>query len=99
MGCHSASEGASLVPNDMSVIPNSRSFKDSEDALVARVAARAPRDTRLMLTREDIEEIAGALPETAVEHSPDGRPSFRVRNRWFLAHREPRPDAVDVAKA
>jgi hypothetical protein len=62
----------------------------------ARVAAPAARDTRRMLTREDIEEIAGALPETTVEHSPDGRLSFRVRNRWFLAHREPRPDAVDA---
>jgi hypothetical protein len=29
-------------------------------------------------------------------HSPDERPAFRVRNRWFLAHREPRPDAVDA---
>jgi hypothetical protein len=28
MGCHSVSEGASRVPNDSSVTPNSRSFKD-----------------------------------------------------------------------
>jgi hypothetical protein len=29
-----------------------------------------------VLTRDDIEEIAGALPETTIERSPDGRRRF-----------------------
>jgi hypothetical protein len=48
-----------------------------------------------MLTRDDIEDIATSLPEVTVERSPEGRPSFSVRTRWFVVHRQPRPDAVD----
>jgi hypothetical protein len=53
------------------------------------------RDTRRMLSREDIEEIAGALPETTLERSPDGRPAFRVRGKLYGCQRDRRPDAVD----
>ena len=48
-----------------------------------------------MLTRDDIEEIAGALPETTIERSPDGRPAFRVRGKVYARQRDQRPDAVD----
>jgi hypothetical protein len=53
------------------------------------------RDTHFMLTRDDIEEIAGALPETTIERSPDGRPAFRVRSKLYGCQRDRRPDAVD----
>jgi hypothetical protein len=48
-----------------------------------------------VLTREDIEEIAGILPETTIERSPDGRPAFRVRGKLYSCQRDQRPDAVD----
>jgi hypothetical protein len=48
-----------------------------------------------VLTRDDIEEIAGALPETTIERSPDGRPAFRVRSKLYACQRDRRPDAVD----
>lgn len=48
-----------------------------------------------MLTREDIESIAGALPDTTIERSPDGRPAFRVRSKLYGCQRDRRPDAVD----
>ena len=48
-----------------------------------------------MLTREDIEAIAGGLPETTIERSPDGRPAFRVRSKLYGCQRDRRPDAVD----
>jgi hypothetical protein len=48
-----------------------------------------------VLTREDIEEIAGALPETTIERSPDGRPAFRVHGKLYGCQRDRRPDAID----
>ena len=62
--------------------------------VVATVPTRA-RDTEIVLTRDDIEEIAGALPETTIERSPDGRPAFRVRGKVYARQRDQRPDAVD----
>jgi len=50
-----------------------------------------------MPTREDIEAIAGGLPETTIERSPDGRPAFRVRSKLYGCQRDRRPDAVDPA--
>ena len=48
-----------------------------------------------MLTRDDIEEIARALPETTIERSPDGRPAFRVHGKVYGCQRDRRPDAID----
>jgi hypothetical protein len=62
---------------------------------MAPLALSGPRDTELVLTRDDIEEIAGALPDTTVERSPDGRPAFRVRGKLYGCQRDRRPDAVD----
>ena len=49
-----------------------------------------------MLTRDDIEAIASALPETTLDRSPDGRPAFRVRGKLYGCQRDKRPDAVDA---
>lgn len=41
----------------------------------------------------DIREIAVSLPEVSVAEGD--RPAYRVRDRTFVLHREPRKDAVD----
>lgn len=48
-----------------------------------------------MASFEDVRASALALPEVTEEVSPDGRPGYQVRKKWFAVHRSQRPDAVD----
>ena len=48
-----------------------------------------------MATMADLDELALALPETAREVSPDGRPAYTVHGKGFVFHRSQRGDAVD----
>jgi hypothetical protein len=43
----------------------------------------------------DLDRLALALPETAKELSPDGRPTYRVDGKLFCCQRGRRPDALD----
>jgi hypothetical protein len=45
---------------------------------------------------KDLDELALAMPEATKGFSRDGRPSYHVHGRMFVAHRTQRPDAVDA---
>jgi hypothetical protein len=47
-----------------------------------------------MATMKDLDELALAMPE-ATKEIAEGRPTYRVHEKMFCFHREPRPDAVD----
>ncbi|MGB7817906.1 MAG: MmcQ/YjbR family DNA-binding protein [Ornithinibacter sp.] len=47
------------------------------------------------VTRQDLEELALALPEVVAGTSWGDRPSFTVRDKAFVRWRGPRKDAVD----
>ena len=46
-------------------------------------------------TMADLDRLALAMPQTAKEKSPDGRPAYSVHGRLFCCHRGRRPDAAD----
>jgi hypothetical protein len=48
-----------------------------------------------MATITDLDALALAMPETAKEHSADGRPEYRVKGKLYCVHRGRRRDAVD----
>ncbi|WP_035917517.1 MmcQ/YjbR family DNA-binding protein [Knoellia sinensis] len=43
----------------------------------------------------DVDEIAGALPETELGHSWGDRPTWKVRGKGFLLYRMPHKTAID----
>jgi len=46
---------------------------------------------------EQFDRLARSLPEVTVRPGIDGRPRYYVRGKFFAAHRDPRPDAIDEA--
>ena len=55
-----------------------------------------PGSPRAPVTRQDVEEIALALPEVTAGTSWGDRPSFTIRGKVFLLWRGPSKDAVDA---
>jgi hypothetical protein len=48
-----------------------------------------------MMTMADLDELALAMPQATKEVSADGRPSYHVHGKLFLAQRGRRSDALD----
>jgi hypothetical protein len=53
------------------------------------------RETAVMATMDDLDELALSLPQTVKEIGSDGRPSYLVHGKRFCLQRSRRPDAVD----
>ena len=52
-----------------------------------------------MATFDQLDELARSLPEVSVRPGRDGRPRYYVKAKFFGAHRDPRPDALDEGGA
>src|SRR5690242_8206469 len=53
------------------------------------------RESSVMATMADLDELALSLPQVTKDVSDDGRPSYLVHGKMFCFHRSRRPDAVD----